>query len=105
VPVNVIIWLALPLPVTNVNPVVWKRLAVPLETLSVSCIAAGPASTSAMEMTLPFAVENTSGVSSLTVCTPGTELIDASLIEATVIARLIGELVKKPSFAVNKPRS
>jgi hypothetical protein len=99
VPVNVMDALPVPVPVTNVKPVVCARVVVPFDTLSVTCIAAVPASASAIEMAFPFATENTSAESSLTVCKPGAELVGPSLIDATLIDRLIDELANTPSLA------
>jgi hypothetical protein len=67
---------------------------------NVTWSAALPASTSPTEIAFPFAVENTSGASSLAACTPGTLLSGASLSELTEICRTTAALVSPASLAV-----
>src|SRR5215510_4759409 len=78
----VIVTVAVPLPLT-VRPEVPARVSVPLVAASVTWTLLLPASTSAMEMALPLAVEKVSVPSSFMVCAPGTVLTGASLTGVT----------------------
>ncbi len=88
VPVNVIAASAVPSPVENVSPDVPLSESVPCVPVSVTCIAAAPASTSPMLIRLPLAALNTSGTPSRAVCVPGTVFTGASFTAVTVIDAL-----------------
>src|SRR5262247_4124590 len=81
----VTVTVAVPLPLT-VRPAVPARVSVPLVAASVTWTLLLPASTSAIEMALPLAVENVSVPSSFMVWAPGTVLTGASLTAFTVMA-------------------
>ena len=89
-----------PSPVVKDRPLVCARVRRPLLTVSVTCRDALPASTSKTEMALPLPDENTSGVSSFTLCVPGVAWTGASLSEATDIWRVTAALVRLASLAL-----
>ena len=73
------------LPEIKVRPLVPDKVKIPSLILSVVSSKPVPVSTSLMEIRLPFAVSNTSAVSSFVVCGDGTELTGASLTGVMVI--------------------
>src|SRR5215468_5795452 len=76
---------AVPLPLT-VRPVVPARVSTPLVAASVTWTLLDPASTSAMEIAFPLALEKVSVPSSFMVWAAGTVLTGASFTELTVMA-------------------
>src|SRR5882724_6004307 len=81
----VTVTVAVPLPLT-VRPVVPARVSTPLVAASVTWTLLLPASTSAMEMALPPALENVSVPSSFMAWATGTVFTGASLMALTVMA-------------------
>ena len=67
VPVNVMVALFAPVPAVKVSPLVEARLKEPFDTESVICSLAPLASTSAMLIALPLAVEKVKALFSLVV--------------------------------------
>ena len=85
IPVKTIVELFEPLPVVNVNPVVWLKDIKPFVDVKVTCRALELESTSLIDIWLLLAAENVRTLSSLTDAVAGTWLTGASLTELTVI--------------------
>ena len=95
-PVNDIDTSPVPLPLTNASPLVPLSVMVPLVAVSVICTALAPASTSLMLIRFALPAEKTSGVSSLVLCAPGTELTGASLTALTVMLTVSVSVIAPP---------
>ena len=86
-PVKVIAALPL-LPLAKNKPVVPARVSVPLLAVNVTSTVPGPASTSLIEIRLPFADEKTSATFLPVLCVAGTALTGASLTAVIEVDRL-----------------
>ena len=96
VPVKVMVASAVPSPTRNVSPAVDASVIVPLVPVSVTFIAAPPASTSLIVIRFPLAVSKVRTESSLTDCAPGTVLTGGSLTALTVMLTVSVSLLAPP---------